>query len=275
MTRQRNPQAQQMADESMLRNLAAQATAIWPQEQSFFDRYTLPAAAKIADIGCGSGEITARLAARYPRATITGVDILEGSVAHASRVHAGLEPRVQFQVGDAFHLQLPDAHFDLVVCRHLTQSIPEPARVLAELQRICAPGGWLHVLSEDYGMIHIPAGALDPDRLWQEAVVPYARNTGTDARIGRRTWALMHALGIEALQVNYVTVDTVRVPRNIFAAIIRAWRDGYTSALAQHSALSESEVRALFDQAIGTLLDPAQYSAWHIPIVSGHRPIRN
>ena len=67
-----------MADESMLRNLAAQATAIWPQEQRFFDRYTLPAAAKIADIGCGSGEITARLAARYPRATITGVDILEG-----------------------------------------------------------------------------------------------------------------------------------------------------------------------------------------------------
>src|SRR6478735_6208700 len=99
MTRQRNPQAQQMADESMLRNLAAQATAIWPQEQRFFDRYTLPAAAKIADIGCGSGEITARLAARYPRATITGVDILEGSVAHASQVHAGLAPRVQFQVG--------------------------------------------------------------------------------------------------------------------------------------------------------------------------------
>jgi hypothetical protein len=49
--KERNPQAEQMADESMLRNLAAQADAIWPQEQRLFDRYRLPTAAQIADIG--------------------------------------------------------------------------------------------------------------------------------------------------------------------------------------------------------------------------------
>ena len=37
-----NPQAKEMADESMVRNLAAQADAIWPQEQLLFDRYQLP-----------------------------------------------------------------------------------------------------------------------------------------------------------------------------------------------------------------------------------------
>jgi ubiquinone/menaquinone biosynthesis C-methylase UbiE len=271
MTQRRNPQAQQMADESMIRNLAAQANAIWPQEQRFFDRYSLPRAGRIADIGCGSGEITARLAARYPDALITGVDILESSVAHARRVHAHLAPRVQFRVGDAFHLDLADAGFDLVVCRHMTQAIPEPERVLAELLRVCAPGGWIHVLSEDYGMIHTPAGVLDPDRLWHEAVIPFTRGTGTDARIGRRTWALMQALGLEDLRVDYVIVDTVRVPRETFAAIISAWRDGYTHALAQHSALSEVQIRALFDYTIDVILDPLQYAAWHIPIVSGRK----
>ena len=40
--KERNPQAEQMGDESMLRNLAAQAEAIWPQEQRLFDRYQLP-----------------------------------------------------------------------------------------------------------------------------------------------------------------------------------------------------------------------------------------
>ncbi len=37
--KERNPQAEQMADESMLRNLAAQAEAIWPQERHLFERY--------------------------------------------------------------------------------------------------------------------------------------------------------------------------------------------------------------------------------------------
>jgi len=192
-------------------------------------------------------------------------------VAYARRQHAALAPRVQFERGDAFELRFPEAQFDLVVCRHMTQSIPEPQRVLAELHRICKPGGWIHVLSEDYAMIHIPAGALDPDRLWHEAVIPYTHSTGTDARIGRRTWALMNQLGIEALQVDYVTVDTVRVQRGIFAAIIEAWRDGYTEALAAHSKLGIDEIRALFDYSIDTILDPRQYAAWHIPIISGRK----
>lgn len=271
MKEQRNPQAAQMADESMVRNLAAQANAIWPQEELFFPRYTLPREARIADIGCGSGEITVRLASRYPDATIVGVDILESSVAYAQGHHVALAPRVHFERGDAFELNFPDNQFDLVVCRHMTQSIPEPQRVLAELRRICRPGGWIHVLSEDYAMIHIPAGALDPDRLWHEAVIPYTQSTGTDARVGRRTWAFMNQLGIEALRVDHVIVDTVRVRRETFAAIIEAWRDGYAEALAAHSTLGLDEVRALFDYCIATILDPRQYSAWHIPIVSGRK----
>lgn len=269
---QRNPQAEQMADESMLRNLAAQASAIWPQESVLFDRYALPAQPRIADIGCGSGEITTRLAARYPQAQLIGVDILESSVIYAQGRHAALAPRVQFEQGDAFELRFADAQFDLVVCRHMTQAVPEPERILTELKRICRPGGWIHVLSEDYGMIYMPAGHVDPDRLWHEGVIPYARNTGTDARIGRRTWALMHQLGIEELHVDDIIVDTLRAPRATFAAIIQAWRDGYTEVIAEHSALSIDEVRELFDHAIASILDPWQYSAWHIPIISGRKP---
>jgi len=274
MIAQRNPQAEQMSHESMLRNLAAQAEAIWPQEAAFFGRYALPAQARIADIGCGSGEITIRLAERYRDAELVGVDILESSVAHARRQHAALAPRVRFEQGDAFELSFADNAFDLVVCRHMTQSVPEPEKVLAQLDRICKPGGWIHVLSEDYGMLYMAQGRLDPDRLWQEGVIAFTRSTGTDARIGRRTWALMHTLGMEDLRVDYVIVDTLRVPRETFATIIEAWRDGYTGALARHSMLSEWEVRALFDEAIETIRDPQQYASWHIPIVSGRKGAR-
>jgi len=269
-----NPQAEQMADASMLRTLAAQAEAIWPQERPLFERYT-PAPRHIADIGCGSGEITARLAQHYPRAEIVGVDILPGSIAHAHERLVHLGPRVHVRQGDVFALELGDGEFDLVVCRHLIQAIPQPAKALAELVRICRPGGWLHVLAEDYGMLHMPVTAMDTDRLWHEAVVPYTRSTGTDARIGRRCWSLLQELGLEALQVDYAIVDTLRVPRDTFAAIMLAWRDGYAAVLAEHSAFDALQIRALFDQVIASIRDPGQYAVWQVPIVSGRKPAQD
>jgi hypothetical protein len=139
------------------------------------------------------------------------------------------------------------------------------------LKRIARPGGWVHVLSEDYGMLYMPAGRVDPDRLWHEGVIPFTRATGTDARVGRRTWALMNDLGLTELRVNDIIVDTTRVSRDVFAAIIEAWRDGYTDAIATHTALSAAEVRELFDYSVETIRDPRKYAAWHIPIVSGRR----
>ena len=71
-----NPQAKEMADESMVRTLAAQANAIWPQEAPLFARYGLPQNAEILDAGCGTGEITLRLAELYPNMRVLGVDVL-------------------------------------------------------------------------------------------------------------------------------------------------------------------------------------------------------
>jgi ubiquinone/menaquinone biosynthesis C-methylase UbiE len=274
MNTQRNPQAEQMADESMVRNLAAQADCIWPQEQAFLARYGLPADARIADIGCGTGEITARLAQLYPRAQVLGVDLLDTLVNHARRHYAALAPRLRFEQGDAFELRLPDAHFDLVVCRHMTQLVPEPEKVLHELARICRPGGWLHVLSEDYGMVHMEPGALDSDRLWRDGCIAYLRAIHTDGRIGRRTYGLLKALGITELRVDYVTVDTLRVPRETFASIIDAWRDGYSEVISEHSTLSAAELRALFEQVSASIRDPDQYAVWQVPVISGRKAPR-
>jgi ubiquinone/menaquinone biosynthesis C-methylase UbiE len=271
MASSRNPQAEQMADESMVRNLAAQAQAIWPQEQPLLRRYQIPADAKIVDIGCGTGEMTGRLAAAYPAAKIVGVDILDSSLAYARQRYAELGSRVQFTAGDAFALTFPENHFDLIVCRHLTQCVPEPEKVLGELHRVCKPRGWLHVLSEDYGMLHFMTGELDPDVFWHEGVTRFARSTGTDQRIGRRTWTLLRQLGLEHLSIDYITVDTQRVPRPTFAAILTAWRDGYTETISRHSHLSPSQVRAYFDQMIATILDADQYAVWHIPVISGQK----
>ena len=268
----RNPQAAQMADESMVRTLAAQVACIWPQEQGLLARYGLDAGGRMLDVGCGTGEFTRRVAAWAPRCELLGVDILPSSIDYARARHADLAPRLQFATDDAFHLAQPDGHFNLVTCRHVLQAVPEPQRILAELVRVTRPGGWVHVLSEDYSMLHMMSGPLDPDRLWREGPVAYTARTGTDARFGRRTWSAMKALHLEALQVDYVIVDTLRVPREIFADIIRAWRDGYAAPLSEGSTISEAEFREHFDQVIASILDPDDYAVWMVPIISGRKP---
>lgn len=275
MNLERNPQAQQMGDASMVRSLAHQAEAIWPQECLLFDRYCLSGPLRILDLGCGTGEITRRLAERYPQATVLGVDILESNVEHARRQSLASGERIRYARGDAFALDLVDASFDLVACRHVSQSVPDFARVLAEIARVLKPGGRLHLLSEDYGMLQFPAGDggdFDPDLFWNGNVVAYMRSVGCDGRVGRHSPPLLEAGGYHAIAVDYITVDTLRVPRTTFVGILEAWRDGYAPALAVASGRSEADVHADFETMIRALRGPSQYAVWHVPVVSARRP---
>lgn len=265
-----NPQARQMADESMVRNLDAQARAIWPQERLFFERYQLPAEARILDAGCGTGEIASRLAEAHPQAQVLGVDIIEAHLALARARFAGLAPRLSFEQRSIYELGLPDAQFDLTVCRHVIHSIPHPERVLAELVRVTRPGGWLHLIPEDYGMLQFPRrGPHDPSDFWHVAIAAYSQAMGTDLFCGRHTFGLLAELGLEDIRMDYVVVDTIRVPREIFAGIIEAWRDGYVDTIAEHTPLSAGEVRGAFEQMIEDIRDPRRYAVWFVPVLSG------
>ncbi len=263
-----NPQGEQMADESMIRTLAAQIEAIWPQEKSLLNFYRLPRNARVLDVGAGSGEFSARVATLLPESQVLGVELLPLSVEYARRQHAALAPRLTFETGDAFELTHDDNSFDLVANRHVIQSIPHVDRVIAELVRVTRPGGRVHVLAEDYSMLHMMSGSLDPDVLWRKGPIEFAMRTGTDSRIGRRAWTLMRAAGLIDVRVDYVVVDTLRVPRRVFADIITAWRDGYVDALATPE-FPVALVRQHFNEVIASILNPDHYAVWHVPIVSG------
>src|SRR6185295_6654496 len=120
-------QAKEMADESMVRNLAAQAEAIWPQEEPIFDRHPIGNGA-VLDVGCGTGEIVARLAAKFPAASFAGVDLERPHLARAAERCAPFGPRVRFEYGDALELPFPDAAFDMVICRHVLQAVSDAPR---------------------------------------------------------------------------------------------------------------------------------------------------
>ena len=263
-----NPQAKEMADESMVRNLAAQAEAIWPQEEPIVRAHALADGAAILDVGCGTGEITSRLAGVFPRVRITGVDLIEAHLELARARYGRLFECIEFLRGDAFELPFADGSFDLVVCRHLLQAVPHPERVLAELVRVARPGGALHIIPEDYDMIHAAPTRIDVSEFWHAAPRAYGKASGTDLHIGRNIYHRLRRLPVEDIRIHYVAVDTLRVPRDTFAAIFEAWRDGYTEATARSLGRSEADVRAYFDATIDCIRDPDGFALWLVPVVT-------
>ena len=254
-----------MADESMVRNLAAQAEAIWPQEEPIFERHPLGSGA-VLDVGCGTGEITGRLAEKFSHASFIGVDLEEAHLARARVRCASFGSRIRFETGDALALSFPDGTFDLVVCRHLIQAVPDAARVLAEIRRVLRPGGRIHLIAEDYGMLHCHPTELDADDFWQRIPRIYGPAIGCDLRIGRKTFTLLHDLEMTDIRVDYIVVDTLRVPRDTFARIWEAWRDGYTDSIVEHTGLPRDEIERRFRERIDCARDPRGYALWQVPV---------
>lgn len=267
-----NPQAREMADESMVRNLAAQAEAIWPQERLLFDRYRLPANSMVLDAGCGTGEMSFRLAQLMPGADVLGIDIIEDHLGRARARCTSFGSRVRFENRSIFDLALPALSYDLLVCRHVLQSIPHAERALAELVRVGKRGGWLHLIAEDYGMIHFEPRALDPDEFWAMGPKQFGEALGTDMRIGRRAYGILRRIGLLDITVDYVIVDPLRVPRETFAAIWTAWRDGYADIVSAHSRITRDEFLRHFEDMLASIRDPFGYGVWLVPVVAGRIP---
>lgn len=261
-----------MADESMIRNLAAQAEAIWPQEKPLFERYALPVDAYVLDAGRGTGEISLRLAQAFPHARVLGVDIIEEQMEFARRRSSAHGKRLRFENRSIFELGLADRTFDLVVCRHVLQTIPYVERAVAELARVTRRGGWIHLLVEDHLMIHFEARRLDPDDFWSEGPRCFSRSVGADLRAGRRLYGILQRQGLVDITVDYIVVDPLRVPRTTFAEIWGAWRDGYAEAFGANTPFSSEKYRAHFDDMIATIQDPFGYGVWHIPVLAARVP---
>ncbi len=268
-----NPHAKQMADESMVRGLDAQARAIWPQEAELLRRYSLPAEPRILDAGCGTGEGASRLAELFPRGSVLGVDIIDNHLELARSRYAGLAQRLRFEHQSVYELEAPDSSFDLTVCRHVLHSIPHADRVIGELVRVTRRGGTLHLIPEDYGMLHFQRGPLDLREFWHVAPERFGAATGTDLFIGRHTFGILAAMSLEKITVDFVVVDTVRVPRETFASIIEAWRDGYVDPIGEITPISRESALAYFDQMIANIRDPRGYAVWMVPVVSARVPM--
>jgi hypothetical protein len=128
-----------------------------------------------------------------------------------------------------------------------------------------------------YGCPRAPAGARwspppHPDR--QRLPPRYSAAVGCDLHVGRKTYTLLHDLGMTDIAVDYVVLDTLRVPRDTFARIWEAWRDGYTDTMTEHTGISREEIETRWREMIACVRDERGYALWQVPVWTAEKPAR-
>lgn len=116
-------------------------------------------AADVLDLGCGTGSLSL-LASEWGH-RVTGVDFSPRMVDLARAKLAGRD--AAFLVGDAAAPPIGEQRFDVLLCRHVLWTLPDPGRVLRHWCGLLRPGGRLVLVEGVWGTVS-PVG-ISADRL--------------------------------------------------------------------------------------------------------------
>ncbi|MGK7870961.1 class I SAM-dependent methyltransferase [Falsiroseomonas sp. E2-1-a20] len=94
---------------------------------------------KALDLATGTGWTARRLAQKG--AKVTALDIGEGVVEAAKHLARKANLDIEFGIGDAEQVDLPDAAFDVITSTCGVMFASRPDAVARELARLCRPGG--------------------------------------------------------------------------------------------------------------------------------------
>jgi ubiquinone/menaquinone biosynthesis C-methylase UbiE len=105
----------------------------------------------VLEVGCGAGDDVRTIARRVgPTGHVLGIDASPLIVAEARRRTDERLP-IEYRVGDAFALDLPDGSFDRCRAERLLMHVRgEPAAVVAELARVLRPHGRMVLFDLDW-----------------------------------------------------------------------------------------------------------------------------
>lgn len=167
--------------------------------------------AAAVDLGCGPGNSTAILAARYPEAAVTGIDTSDAMLAEArTRL-----PEARFERADIATWQ-PSGPVDLLFANASLQWVPGHETLLPRLLGCLAPGGVL--------ALQVPDNADEPThRLMREVAATdrWQRRIGPEAA---RRLKVLDSLAIYDLLAP-------------LSASVDIWRTTYQHPMADADAL--------------------------------------
>lgn len=117
--------------------------------QSFTDFFTsLPASGRMADLGCGPGDIAIRMARAFPGWSVTGLDAGENMLKRAGERLVGqdLQSRVSFRLSYLPDETLEKNAWDAVISNSLLHHLPDPQVLWKSISELGAPGAAVQVM---------------------------------------------------------------------------------------------------------------------------------
>src|SRR5262249_56753271 len=92
-----------------------------------------------------------------------------------------------------------------LVCKNVMESVPDVAATLSEFRRVLKPGGLVHVIDSDWGLLAVePLGAERMSELFAAAAPAYRT-----PHIGRKLYGALRAAGFRDVKLKVLaTADT-------------------------------------------------------------------
>ncbi len=171
--------------------------------QSFLDWLAPKPGLRWLDVGCGNGAFTEMLAQRHAPTELQGIDPSEAQLSFA-RARPALHA-AQFRQADAMALPFTDDTFDAAIMPLVIFFVLEPARGVAEMARVVAPGGIVASYAWD-----MPGGGFPYEALWSAmremgAKVPQAPSPDASRMdLMRELWA---GAGLQAIETRQIVVE--------------------------------------------------------------------
>lgn len=196
--------------------------------------------AEVLSVGCGPGVMLKEVSGLHPSIHATGIDISADRVQEAIQRNRE-NPRLKFVRGDAQAMPLASDSFDLVYTRMLLQYLREKEKAVAEMVRVCKPGGSVLLQDLDGQLLwHYPEDAKVQCAV--EKVLAALAPTGFDPFVGRKLFWLAQKAGLRKLNVQIESYHLIAgtVEKNI----LKQWELKLDIAKAQMAKALGSKAEA-------------------------------
>lgn len=169
-------------------------------------RVPLADANDIVDLGCGAGNVSRLLGARWPHATITGIDSAETMLVSA-RAATAAEPRYRWEQGDLGTWR-PESAADVVFSNAALHWLDGHAALLPRILAAVRPGGALAVqMPANFDApSHTALAATVRDERWRERLAARLRPRPVASAAEYFDWLAPQASAVDVWTTEYLHV---------------------------------------------------------------------
>lgn len=227
------------------------------------DQMRLHRGQRVLEVGCGTGDDVRTIARRVgPDGSVLGIDTSPLVVAEATRRSQGRNLPVNFRVGDAVALELPEATFDRCRAeRLLMHAQGEPPEMVGAMTRVLRPGGRLVAFEMDWDTLAIDGAEQEVTR---RIVRSYSDGVANGC-VGRTLPRLLRDAGL----IDVVTLPhAVEIPFDFFTWVL----SGHLDAAIAAGSFAPDELIAWWDQIDAAHARGRFYAAILGFVVAGSKP---